>query len=559
MVQGYKVPVFSESESWSLLDSEERSSVHLKRNNVYYTEAELEEYFSILGEGRWFERASRLMEHFVTGQLKNLIVALLTTSSSHKKIKVALIGSKAAEGSGIWVPHFARILCFTHKEVEIHCYDIHEKESDTSGEIAGSRVRIIRHSKLYPEDQDGREFDCVVDDSYLPSATERVPLRNWKSRWWSKKKHYGKSIIENVWSSCFHPVEARQFSKAIDVPEARYTTCGCSICRVADFISSDKSEYESIRTIFSMYGGPSCNYLTVSHDSQLYDSFYSKLSQGGIVTMETVAEKRVVEAISSIIPVSRISKTEVKSNTQLDCDMECAPLHINNMSFIYDRTVYPHFQSKCVQFLGVNPMVLGGTDINKSNTTQQRTEIAFISDPAMFSSVLNVLEVWSEKDPSFVYGREHNGKVHMGYKCYVKKRLPVYKKEISQFLEPPFYYLVPEREYTVPIPKNGTPAYQVVHSSKTLTVYEEMVVKDLRTSEMESRQLLTINHQLHKDLLLIKDRSNSDATLDQILNTDPGITGNESAYSKYFQTIPVFKRQPGFCITEISADQQWFG
>jgi hypothetical protein len=58
-----------------------------------------------------FDRFHRASNIFCSGQLKNFCVAILTVlnMSPSDKCNILLAGSKAAEGSGVWIPFFWKI------------------------------------------------------------------------------------------------------------------------------------------------------------------------------------------------------------------------------------------------------------------------------------------------------------------------------------------------------------------------------------------------------------------------------------------------------------------
>jgi len=390
-----------------------------------------------------------------------------------------LVGSKAGEGSGVWLPHFIRILAARHKELRIEAWDLGEIESEMRDVLQGCDVTLVRRSKLYKGD--GSEYTAVVDDSYITGhGIERV---SWKCRHWSRKVQDDQGMLSNLWNNCFHDAEARQFSSSKDMQEPRYTACCCSLCLVADYLSEDEDEYKVIRSIFALFGAEECEPLSSTIDASVYGKFYRAITHGEVVLDATEAEKRVVKAISTVVPLVTVEQGVVM-DTSMESRrkrLELYPLDLESAEPMYGSKSYPYFEGKVVSFIGVNPLILGHTRTMKSvSTAKNIAHITFISDPIMATMCVNVDEIWCQSDLDPIYGRALSGESHQGFGCYKYKTvlpylLPVREKDIkSKFI------LIDERPYTSCIQDESVPLIKLVSSRSELTVYDVQVSVDYR-------------------------------------------------------------------------------
>jgi hypothetical protein len=95
-----------------------------------YTKSYYAQHFSeMYGDEDGFARFERAGHIFPGGQLKNFLVAVLTVLPVERsdKLRVLLAGSKAGEGSGVWIPFFGKLLLRLANHVQLYCYDSAEQ------------------------------------------------------------------------------------------------------------------------------------------------------------------------------------------------------------------------------------------------------------------------------------------------------------------------------------------------------------------------------------------------------------------------------------------------
>jgi len=154
-----------------------------------------------ISSGEWWELASKLGANFTSPQAKNFCVALMTSMQLEKGAvaRVAVIGSKASEGGGLWHSRFMAWIITRYNNVVVDFWDPNEiaevrlwKEGDREGRE--QHIASEYHG-------DGAEYDILIDDIFV--SGQGVSTKDWKSTVWSRKVQDGlprENLLPNFFS-----------------------------------------------------------------------------------------------------------------------------------------------------------------------------------------------------------------------------------------------------------------------------------------------------------------------------------------------------------------------
>jgi hypothetical protein len=400
------------------------SRVGAKSETRRYTEY----YYSGLmpdlsGDG--MKKLIKKSNHFCGGQMKNFLVALLTISAFKRsdQMKVALIGSKCGEGSGSWIPLFARILMRYAPLVILDCYDSAESNVTYNYVRGTSELTINRFASYYQGD--GSEYDCVVDDAFLPAIG--LMEKEWNSPIWSRKIH-DVTLYPNVFSMCFHPLEGRQFESGRSLNIRRWNTCGCSVCGVFELVSFSLDEFKEARAFGHMIERMSCEDFGEYHDMSLMNVVYHDLLVGKSFEPTQPAEERVLTLISEMAPLSVSSKGLYRSSGAQGSVKGRDTFNLPLVpSYDLDNSVFPQFSGKTVVFYGESPKILGSTPLArvfKGPKGAKNAEIAFATNEENVSLAFGIPTLYVRPHVD-VKGYVTDGSSFRGYLRYERKTVPV--------------------------------------------------------------------------------------------------------------------------------------
>jgi hypothetical protein len=408
----------------------------------YFTKSYYTQHFSeLLGDEDGFSRFERAGHIFPGGQLKNFLVALLTVIpvGRQDKLRVLLAGSKAGEGSGVWIPLFAKLLLRKSNYVQLYCYDSAEHNRFQLYESEGRKLEIYSINE-FVDNMDN--FDVVIDDRYI--SGHGIPEVALKNKYWSRKIHTEQKEV-NLFSMCFHVSEARAFESPRVLTRPVWSTCGCPICRVASQMSSNLEEFKECRAFLHMVERKSCEDYPQYHDTALFAKMLKDISFGEAILISTEAEKRDVTALSEMIPLTVVSEQIVRSavgkgapdkfpyGREMDI---CEPLPRQMIDVDYlsiQSEIYYHFENKTVEFYGESPLILGATPIvRKHSGILREADIAFVRVRESVPLALRSREIWAP-DGVEILGYRKNGQRHMHYFCWIReKELPYQPLVVTQ-------------------------------------------------------------------------------------------------------------------------------
>jgi hypothetical protein len=406
----------------------------------HFTKSYYAQHFSeMYGDEDGFARFERAGHIFPGGQLKNFLVAILTVLPIERsdKLRVLLAGSKAGEGSGIWIPLFGKLLLRLANHVQLYCYDSAEQNRFQLYESEGQRLEIISVAQFV---QDTSDYDVVVDDRYV--SGHGIPLADLKNKFWSRKVH-GDEKCSHLFSMCFHVSEARAFESPRKLERPVWSTCGCSICRVASSFSKTYEEFRECRAYFHMIERKSCEDYPQYHDTALFAKMLKDIAFGEAVLISSEAEKRTIQNISTIVPVVLVSEITARSAVgRTSPDMlplerfneivELLPRPVIDIDYLsIQAEVYYHFENKTVEFYGESPLILGATPIvRKHHGVLREADIAFVRTRESVPLALRSREIWTPEGID-ILGYKKTGQKHMHYFCWKRDKDLLYQPVVT--------------------------------------------------------------------------------------------------------------------------------
>jgi hypothetical protein len=164
-----------------------------------------------------------------SGQVKNFLNAALVAHQVPNGGRLAIVGSRYAQGSGDWVKLLAHWLAASNRSMVIHCYDPNE----TSEELSVGSVYV----RSFPKAVDVTTltgYDGLVDDIYVSSfGYERkdTTVR------FSSHKMYEPAIVKGrFWPLFLHATESRYFSFDPEWEEVN-SSCCCQRCKIEAYLN----------------------------------------------------------------------------------------------------------------------------------------------------------------------------------------------------------------------------------------------------------------------------------------------------------------------------------
>jgi len=323
-----------------------------------------------------FSKFQRLGHIFVNGQVKNYLSALLAICVYPQAEKIAILGSRAGEGSGHWIEMFADAMITRGRDIVINCYDPLETGSQKRFSFNDQSVTINRYARKY--ESSGSEFDLIVDDIYTSGGTESI-ISKWGSKHWVRKCNRSESA-KLQWSMFFHPTEGREVSSSFFLRTNQVTSCQCAICRLCATVSYDiKSSsvdvhaFWKFRAYASALGAYVCDRSSFMADMLVISSTVVTISTGQLCIPQSRAEHRAADTVARYLETVKIG-TAYRSNRDnavisVKQSYKKAFKKTLILPLVTDSGVnsntdnIPYFSGKSVFFAGVSPTVLGITPI----------------------------------------------------------------------------------------------------------------------------------------------------------------------------------------------------
>lgn len=201
----------------------------LSHASVYAVTTGLKEMFgpSSVPSGDWFGKLRALFPP--TGQVKNFLNAAVVAHQVHNGGRMAILGSRYAQGSGDWVHLLAHWLSEKGRSMTIHCYDPNE----VAAKMVVGGVTVITLAKAVERDK-LVGYDALVDDIYVAGVGYDFSLR--RDAPIVSYKMYNAETIAGVRHEKFlHLTEARYFSFPRYWDNVK-SPCSCERCRIEEYL-----------------------------------------------------------------------------------------------------------------------------------------------------------------------------------------------------------------------------------------------------------------------------------------------------------------------------------
>jgi hypothetical protein len=296
-------------------------------------------------DGDFIEILARI-KYIPNGQLKNFLVACRTFHSVPDGSYIAVVGSKAHEGSGSWHKYLAYFLSEGRSSLHIDFIDPNEVEGQWEHEVNGCKL----HLRWIPEmvkSEDVTHYDAVSSDvwSYEDKTNwgrPDVPIYSLKGG-------------SQDYVPYLHFTETRFFSSK---PSGFSVKCPCLICSACSDCVTNWQSFIFLRTLCARMGCPSrCRGLQWVYDQNTLSDLRQDLLMGQGI--ENVSSNfRYVMALSTEEAIEMGTKTFFKGTKIRSLDPRTKDVGVIRQG------VYTGLEGKNVGFIGVNPSILGGVKCN---------------------------------------------------------------------------------------------------------------------------------------------------------------------------------------------------
>jgi len=357
------------------------------------------------------------------GQVKNFLNAFRACVAVRGPVRVAVIGSKAAESGGLWHKYFAMWLAMQSSMVVVDFYDMAETEDEWSVLFYGSTISC----QWFPQKVDSaflttQNYDVVIDDIW--SFETGVGLVSWNPQSVPFFSYKGAWDSPSPFIPFLHSTETRWFSHP--PPKHNIGGCFCAVCEVCKQCSTSYESYVFLRTICGRLG----------HSLPCVGiSFLGELGNVAQVHRDLATMPRMEikgnYALRALMAVSEEMGISVSENFAWKEDVPVfIPISRKFQRGIRAVADIEWLRKKRIMFCGVSADILGTTDIRRVayTTDEESCDIAFVSSvevwyqrlasPVVYAPVKVALA--SKEFPDWY----HTGKEVGAFLEYVRRPLP---------------------------------------------------------------------------------------------------------------------------------------
>jgi len=365
----------------------------------------------------WYESFTTMMT-LPNGQVKNFLVACRTCAWLFSgTYRICVRGSKAGHGTGQWHHLFLCFLLSRGIQGTVSFFDPQEDAREYSLTRTGKTLEV-RH--IASKVDQFTDFDVLIDDAYVPGfgipGVENLP------RVYSLK---GDSSSGSPYVPFLHPRETRLFS---DQPHSFKPSCPCLLCVAIGHSVTNYKDYVYVRRCCLELGQPSgtCVPGLMNHDLQMKGFIRAELDKKPMVPIAKGIQVRASIALREELPLRVV-------NHSLMVDRKVTPAYvpyIHNEGFSDTRNrdlkQFSHLEGKEVFFSGVDPIVLGKTQVTAvqiagGHPIIRSSTIAFLAESDAYPQVQSCYVVYMK-----------------GSKLQLEKRFPDRRfsgRTVSSFLE----------------------------------------------------------------------------------------------------------------------------
>jgi len=306
-------------------------------------------------------------------QVKNFLNACRGLYGNEKPtMTIAVVGSKAREGTGLWHKLFAVYALARSTEVYLDFYDPAEIADYGVIEIGQKRVSCSWIAEKF-DPKMTQEYDVVIDDA-----------------WVSGKSGLGVEIhagsVKGQGDRLFlHLTEKRKF---ISKESNFLTSCPCILCQEIQKCVDSYEEYQVVRMYCTRLGHvTNCASAFYTNDLKAVAGFMNELMTKPRVDIRTNMMIRGLLSVMEEVPVAvdgvKVSKCQgIPTFSPLN--------RFFDKRVRAESKIVPFCQGKRVLFVGVQASILGDTQVLKVQSTNAQhkvahTDIIFLANKALWA------------------------------------------------------------------------------------------------------------------------------------------------------------------------------
>lgn len=300
----------------------------------------------------------RLLSTYLTipnGQVKNFVNACRASRKVGETAYVAVVGSKASEGGGVWHRYFALWLAMRCKNVIIDFYDFNEVPGSWNVEIAGCRISCewIQQG-VTPTMINEMGYNVVVDDVWTYETGSGLQERI-NARFFSLKVQGEREGAEPF----LHSQESRVFSDPLE--KVSIPGCGCMLCTQLKGCSRTYDEYLYLRNMCSRLGHSApCVGTSFIQELVHVHQLRSKLLTTGEYEITQNAEFRRIMSLTEELSIAIRGKFVRMKDVEPEYE-SVTRFHVRAGHFEPKR--YAWLVGKSVLFCGVPASIVGETPV----------------------------------------------------------------------------------------------------------------------------------------------------------------------------------------------------
>lgn len=333
------------------------------------------------------------------GQVKNFLNACRACNRVKKQSKIAVVGSKAAEGGGIWHKYFLLYLTTQTEFAIVDFFDFAEISRDEIIKQNNSTITAEWIAEGFNQSM-ASEYDIIIDDTWTYANGPGLGLDfngdySWK----------GTDEIDEQFQPFLHPTETRSFSSP-PLEEVK-TGCRCPTCRVIKECVHTYSQYLSLRYLCSRLGYVApCEGLKDQSDLKNAGETLKNVLTGTLLDLKYASMVQSVIAISEEIPL-KVTASQVRQDEDVHAVARFLP--VNRMTVAGEAPItlptYPWLEGKSVSFSGIPSSVVGGTKVLGTQlgvASSSNAPIVFLSKKETWQMLLNATIVYAPFAPASI-------------------------------------------------------------------------------------------------------------------------------------------------------------
>lgn len=364
-----------------------------------------------------YEHAIKLLSPYITlpnGQVKNFLNACVAMAPVEGKCRVALVGSKSGEASGLWHRMFVAWLLRKNAEIEVDFYDPTERDADWEVCYGSARVRARWIQRVVDAAElESEGYDVLIDDVWTVDG----PSLPYSREWLATLKNY--SIKQFRPPLFLHQTEGREFK--VPPEENQYDSCLCLTCKQIRRAAGDYSAYSCLRQMCGRLGHVvPCKGIDFLEELGIIALMKRALVQGVSASTTGTELARFMTALSEEIGIRQEQDTYFSAGSP---DFQA----FSRFQVVGERRFkVPWLEGKKVAFLGVPSSIVGSTSLQFSSTSfDSPVDAAFVNSLDTWKLHLGVTNVYCRAKPEEVmrvfFDWELTGNVVRGYREWVHK------------------------------------------------------------------------------------------------------------------------------------------